>query len=78
MTLYCCPSCQSKSRFNVINQVVTPIKVSWPTGETEVLEQLEPYHVQYQGPENRIQCGSCGLIEDELRFEKMAQRMKPQ
>lgn len=37
-------------------------------------ETLEPFHLTYNGPSVKVQCGSCGLIEDEQRFIKLAQR----
>ncbi|WP_202080601.1 DNA alkylation repair protein [Caldalkalibacillus salinus] len=78
MPFYCCPTCQARSRFNVIEQHVTPIKIDFATGEESVLDQLEPFHIQYQGPDKRIQCGSCGQVDEEVRFVKMAERMRQQ
>ncbi|MDQ0338862.1 hypothetical protein J2S00_001648 [Caldalkalibacillus uzonensis] len=72
MPFYRCPSCQARSRFNVIEQVVTPIKVDLETGQAHELNELDPFHLPYQGPDKRIQCASCGLIEDELQFIKRA------
>jgi hypothetical protein len=73
MALYRCPSCFARSRFNLIEQVVTPVKIDLNSGEIIPLQQLDPFHLPYKGPERRIQCASCGLTEDEIRFIKMAE-----
>lgn len=73
MTAYRCPSCKAKSRFNILDQVVTAVKFDASAGAYLPIEQLEPYHLKYQGPEKRVQCASCGLVEDEARFIKTAQ-----
>ncbi|KKI88681.1 DNA alkylation repair protein [Bacillus sp. SA1-12] len=74
---YLCPNCKTnRSRFNIIEQHVKSVKLNPQTGDiVEELEQgtLDPFHVAYKGPEYRIQCGVCGLIEDELSFIKRAQ-----
>lgn len=75
MTAYRCPTCKARSRFNIVDQVVTPIKLDTSTGEYIQIENLEPYHMRYSGPEKRVQCASCGLIEDEYQFIKAAQRL---
>ncbi|PYZ98315.1 DNA alkylation repair protein [Alteribacter lacisalsi] len=70
---YMCPSCRAKTRFNVIDQVVTPVMWNNDEGDYEETERQELFHMAYNGPDKRIQCGSCGLVEDEIRFLKMAQ-----
>ncbi|WP_054636027.1 hypothetical protein [Thalassobacillus sp. C254] len=69
---YRCPSCKAKSRFNVIEQVAKSVKFNPDTNQYLLIETLEPYHLPYNGPEKRVQCGSCGVIEDEIRFVKAA------
>ena len=70
---YRCPTCKAKSRFNIIDQVVTAVKIDVNTGNYAPIEKLEPYHLRYSGPQKRVQCASCGLIEDETRFIKAAE-----
>jgi hypothetical protein len=72
-TAYRCPSCKARSRFNIIDQVVTAVKMDTSTGDYTQIENLEPYHLRYTGPDKRVQCASCGLVEDENRFIKAAQ-----
>ncbi len=73
MTSYRCPSCRARSRFNIIDQVITSVKLDVNTGNYLPLDNLEPYHLKYSGPDKRVQCASCGLVEDENRFIKAAQ-----
>lgn len=76
-TPYLCPNCKTnRSRFNIIEQYVKSVKLNPQTGDIiEELDQssLEPFHVAYKGPDYKVQCGVCGLIEDELSFIKRAQ-----
>jgi rubredoxin len=76
-TPYLCPNCKTnRSRFNIIEQHVKSVKLNPQTGDLiEEIEQasLDPFHVSYKGPQYKVQCGVCGLIEDELSFIKRAQ-----
>ncbi|MCM3162979.1 MULTISPECIES: DNA alkylation repair protein [Metabacillus] len=74
---YLCPNCKTnRTRFNIIEQLAKPVKLNPQTGDiVEELQQsnLDPFHVSYKGPNYRVQCGTCGLIEDEISFVKRAQ-----
>lgn len=73
---YLCPNCKTnRSRFNLIKQIAEPIKVDPKTGEITgdyKHEETALFHVQYQGTDYRVQCGVCGLIEEENSFIQYA------
>ncbi|WP_066299535.1 DNA alkylation repair protein [Bacillus sp. FJAT-29937] len=77
-TPYCCPNCKTnRSRFNIIRQIPQPVKLDPHTGdivEEFTSENLSPFHMAYKGPEIKVQCGSCGLVEDERTFIKFGER----
>ncbi|KGX87052.1 DNA alkylation repair protein [Pontibacillus litoralis] len=77
---YLCPNCKTnRTRFNLIEQNARAIKKHPQTGEvTEewIGENLEPMHLSYQGPNIRVQCATCGVIEDEISFVKRAEYSK--
>jgi rubredoxin len=76
---YLCPNCKTnKTRFNLITQVPQSVKLDPQTGEI-VQEydsnQLDPFHLPYKGPNRKVQCAVCGLIDEEQSFIKRAEYM---
>ncbi|MFC4322783.1 DNA alkylation repair protein [Litchfieldia salsa] len=73
---YLCPNCKTnRTRFNIIQQVAKAVKVDKVTGDIleEFGEDIGPLHMPYRGPSYKVQCGVCGLVEDEISFIKRAQ-----
>ncbi|WP_409301168.1 DNA alkylation repair protein [Peribacillus sp. SCS-155] len=70
--VYRCPACKTnRSKFNMIHQVVTPVRKDPQTGailEEYTNESLGPLHIPYRGPEYRVQCGVCGMVDEERSF----------
>ncbi|MGM8211320.1 DNA alkylation repair protein [Virgibacillus sp. W0430] len=73
---YRCPNCKTnRTRFNIIEQVDRSVKLDPHSGDiiTEFTSNnMDPFHMAYNGPKYRIQCGACGLIENEHTFIKYA------
>lgn len=68
----CCPNCKTnRSRFNLIDQQATPVKLDPETGQVDEYYSeydVAAFHITYNGPAKKVQCASCGLIEDEQIF----------
>ncbi|WP_417900147.1 DNA alkylation repair protein [Bacillus haimaensis] len=77
---YLCPNCKTnRSRFNIIEQVPKSVKLDPHSGE--VLNEfssdtLDAFHIPYKGPSYKVQCATCGLIEEERSFIKRAEYQK--
>ncbi|PAQ13148.1 DNA alkylation repair protein [Bacillus sp. FJAT-42315] len=75
-TRYCCPNCQTnRSRFNIIKQVARAVRLDPQTGDVmESMIDPGPLHIAYNGPEKRVQCAVCGLVDDERLFIKFGEK----
>ncbi|WML44987.1 DNA alkylation repair protein [Neobacillus sp. PS3-40] len=77
-TPYRCPNCKTnRSRFNLIQQVPQSVKMDPHSGviiHEYASSELEPFHLPYKGPEYKVQCAACGLIEEELTFIKFGEQ----
>jgi len=74
---YRCPNCKTnRTRFNIIQQIASTVKLDPNTGKliSDYSDNnIEPFHMTYNGPKYKVQCGVCGLIEDEHTFVKHAE-----
>ena len=68
----------NRTRFAIVDQ--TPVYVKLDPKSGEIIQQyqddLDPIHMAYHGSARRVQCGTCGFIEDEQTFIATAQRLK--
>ncbi|TYS63588.1 DNA alkylation repair protein [Sutcliffiella horikoshii] len=77
---YLCPNCKTnRSRFNIIEQVAKSVKLNPQSGE--VVEEYtsgttDPFHIPYKGPSQKIQCATCGNVDEEITFIKHAEYQK--
>jgi hypothetical protein len=73
---YFCPNCKTnRTRFNILQLIPIPVKLDPASGE--IVEKYEDnipdlFHLAYDGPEYKIQCASCGLVQEEDIFIKAA------
>lgn len=77
-TPYRCPNCKTnRTRFNLIQQMAQSVKLDPSSGQI-VQEytngELDPFHLPYKGPNVKVQCGVCGLVEDERTFVKFGEK----
>ncbi|MET3695983.1 hypothetical protein SAMN05877753_102485 [Bacillus oleivorans] len=74
---YRCPNCKTnRTRFNIIQQQAEPVKLDPQTGDIVqryTNDELEPFHIAYRGPDLKVQCAACGLVEDERMFIKFGE-----
>lgn len=77
-TPYRCPNCKTnRSRFNIIKQMSQSVKLDPASGvvlQEFANAELDPFHIPYKGPEYRVQCGVCGLVEEEKTFIKFGEQ----
>ena len=64
-----CPSCKTnRTRFNILEQQVKPVKLNPQTGQVEeeyTNETMNAFHMAYQESTYRVQCAVCGLVENQ-------------
>ena len=75
---YLCPNCKTnRTRFNIIDQVPQSVKLDPATGsivnQYNSNEELDPFHIPYNGASKLIQCAACGVVGEEQAFIKRAQ-----
>ncbi|MFY4776848.1 DNA alkylation repair protein [Metabacillus sp. RGM 3146] len=73
---YLCPNCKTnRTRFNIMEQHPQAVKLDPKTGSLVSQydsDEAGPFHAAYTGTDKRVQCGACGLVEDEFPFLKFA------
>ncbi|MDB5083678.1 MAG: hypothetical protein JWN30_564 [Bacilli bacterium] len=72
---YACPNCRNRMRFYRIEQYPVAVKLDPQTGE--MMEQVspdDPLLIPYRGEMVRMQCGVCGIAENESVFAKRGQQ----